>query len=135
MEDREAARKLKLTVAAFVTAINISVFVIWIPARLEISDTWQHVNSVWDRIEKVFFLCLDASLNIYFLRCVRHDLIRNGLSKYGTVFWFNVGTVVVSISLDVSAVNARSRPWPITVSCGKAKVVLVGLMSLPNDLL
>lgn len=105
MEVREAARKLKLTVAAIATVINISVFIIWIPARLEINQTWQHINSVWDRIEKVLFLFLDASLNIYFLRRVRHDLIDNGLSKYSTVFWFNVGTVVISITLDVSTTN------------------------------
>ena len=107
MEVREAARKLKFTVAAITTVINISVFIIWIPARLQINHTWQHINSVWDRIEKVLFLCLDASLNIYFLRRVRHDLIDNGLSKYSTVFWFNFGTVIISISLDVSTANTR----------------------------
>ncbi|KAJ4137865.1 hypothetical protein NW754_001509 [Fusarium falciforme] len=84
--------------------------IVWIPNRLQISETWIRIDAIWDRIEKVIFLLVDASLNIYFIYLVRTRLISNGLTKYNTLFAVNITMVIISISMDV---------------------VLIGLMSLP----
>ncbi|KAI0471036.1 hypothetical protein GGR56DRAFT_683191 [Xylariaceae sp. FL0804] len=110
---KSKARTLKLSILAIMTAINISVFIIWIPARLEINSTWVDINKVWDRIEKSIFLIVDAGLNAYFIYLVRHRLIANGLVKYRPLFRFNIAMIFISVSADV---------------------VLIGMMSLPNDL-
>ncbi|KAI0599516.1 hypothetical protein F4775DRAFT_600068 [Biscogniauxia sp. FL1348] len=112
--DHSAATRLKLIAFIIIGLINISVFVIWIPANLQISETWIHINRIWDRIEKCLFLVLDASLNCYFVYLVRTRLIANGLTKYTKLFWFNVVMIFLSVSLDA---------------------ILVGLMSLPNHIL
>ncbi|KAH9888208.1 hypothetical protein F4778DRAFT_797143 [Xylariomycetidae sp. FL2044] len=113
------ARHIKYTVLAIMTAINISVFIIWIPTRLDISHEWVHIvcglpNEIWDRIEKCIFLVVDAGLNAYFIYLVRNRLIANGLTKYVPLFRFNIAMVAISVSADV---------------------VLIGMMSLPNNLL
>lgn len=99
---RSVATRLKWSVAAVLGLINISVFVIWIPARLQISETFIHVNDIWDRIEKVIFALIDGTLNVYFIYLVRTKLIANGLTKYMPLFWFNILMVFISLSLDVS---------------------------------
>lgn len=103
MVDRRMAAKIKWSVAIILGLINISVFCIWIPARLQISTTFVHVNEIWDRIEKVLFLFVDAALNFYFIYLVRTKLIACGLTKYMPLFKFNMFMVGVSMSLDVSA--------------------------------
>ncbi|KAI4594123.1 hypothetical protein KJ359_008665 [Pestalotiopsis sp. 9143b] len=110
---RSQATRLKWSVAGLMTAINISVFCIWIPARLQINDTYIAVNYVWDRVEKCIFLVVDLGLNIYFIRMVQNRLIANGLTKYNRLLRVNILMVVINISLDV---------------------VFIGLMSLPNAL-
>ncbi|PVI03670.1 hypothetical protein DM02DRAFT_612114 [Periconia macrospinosa] len=108
---RSVAIRLKWTVAIILGLINISVFVIWIPARLQISETWIHVNEIWDRAEKVVFALIDGSLNAYFIYLVRTKLIENGLTKYMPLFWFNIMMIFISLSLDI---------------------ILIGMMSLRN---
>lgn len=81
--------------------VNISVFCVWIPARLQISETYVHVNEIWDRIEKGIFLVIDAGLNLYFIYLIRTRLIAYGLNKYYPLFKFNMFMVAVSIGLDV----------------------------------
>lgn len=102
MVDRRLATKIRWSVAIVLGLINISVFCIWIPARLQISTTFVYVNEIWDRIEKVLFLFVDASLNFYFIYLVRTKLIACGLTKYMPLFKFNMFMVGVSMSLDVS---------------------------------
>ncbi|EKG16276.1 hypothetical protein MPH_06531, partial [Macrophomina phaseolina MS6] len=70
---------IMIATAVVVTLINISVFNIWIPARLQISERYVYINEIWDRIEKGLYLIIDASLNTYFIRTVRKNLVRNGL--------------------------------------------------------
>ncbi|KAM3088240.1 hypothetical protein ACMFMG_002294 [Clarireedia jacksonii] len=103
---------MKWGLFGLVGIINISVFIIWIPARMEISPTWIHVNDIWDRIEKSLYLIIDGLLNAYFLYLVRSKLISFGLTKYQALFNFNASIVVVSLSMDL---------------------LLIGLMSLPNN--
>lgn len=102
LPDPRQVNKIKWSVAAYVGVINLSVFCIWIPAQLQRSQTYVSVNHIWDRVEKVMFLIIDAGLNIYFMWLVRRNLIANGLDKYKILFWTNVALDFFSIFLDVS---------------------------------
>lgn len=107
-------RKLKWMIAVFIGIINVSVFCIWIPAQLHANPAIMRANQIWDRTEKVIFLTLELGLNGYFMWLIRSELISNGLTKYDVLFKFNIAMLVFSISLDV---------------------VIIGAMSLPNDLM
>ncbi|CEF85470.1 hypothetical protein FGSG_06594 [Fusarium graminearum PH-1] len=113
MVNRQNAKWLKIWSFVIILCINISVFMIWIPARLQINDTWADINKVWDRIEKVIFLLVDAGLNLYFIHLVRSRLIANGLTKYTRLFRYNLGMIAVSMTMDI---------------------LLIAMMSLPNDI-
>jgi hypothetical protein len=102
MPNKIITRRLRWGVAIFIGLINVTVFCIWIPARLEISQRYIDINDVWDRIEKVLFAIVDLCLNLYFLYIVKSQLISCGLDKYKLLFNFNIGMVVISISMDVS---------------------------------
>lgn len=71
---------------------------------------WIRINSIWDRTEKVLFLLLDGYLNYYFIRVVKADLVRNGLTKYNRLVRFNKRMIVVSLSLDIMIIGAMSIP-------------------------
>lgn len=103
MCDSRRVRRLKWTVTLLIGAINISVFIIWMPARLQISSNWIYLNDIWDRVEKGIFLLIDLGLNLYFIYIVRSELIGHGLKKYWNLYWFNVSMIFISISLDVSS--------------------------------
>ncbi|KAF7556871.1 hypothetical protein G7Z17_g1111 [Cylindrodendrum hubeiense] len=113
MVNRASAKKLKIVAFIIMLCINISVFCVWVPARLQINKTWVSVNNIWDRIEKVIFLLVDAGLNLYFIYLVRTRLIANGLTKYGRLFRFNLGMIGLSMTMDI---------------------LLIAMMSLPNDI-
>ncbi|KAF5582288.1 hypothetical protein FPANT_8598 [Fusarium pseudoanthophilum] len=113
MVNRQNAKRLKMYSFLIILCINISVFTIWIPARLQVNKTWIDINKVWDRIEKVIFLVVDAGLNLYFIHLVRSRLIANGLTKYTRLFRFNLGMIAVSMTMDI---------------------LLIAMMSLPNDI-
>jgi hypothetical protein len=106
MVNRHNAWKLKLVVFLVLLAINISVFCVWIPARLQISPKWIAVNAVWDRVEKCIFLIVDAGLNFYFIYLVRSRLIANGLTKYTRLYRVNLFMIAVSMTMDVSELFA-----------------------------
>ncbi|CAJ2512968.1 Uu.00g010870.m01.CDS01 [Anthostomella pinea] len=107
------AAKLKWGIAGLATAVGISVFCIWIPAHMQISERYVHINEVWDRMERSIFTIVDCGLSFYFIYLVRSHLIKNGLTKYKRLYRYNLVMIFVSLSLDV---------------------VLIGLMSLPNHL-
>ncbi|KAH7141735.1 hypothetical protein EDB81DRAFT_691232 [Dactylonectria macrodidyma] len=108
MIDKRSACKIRWGAAISLGLINISVFIVWIPARLQISPTWIHVNEIYDRIEKVLFLMIDASLHLYFIYLLRVKLIANGLEKYVPLFRFNLAMVAVSMSLDIILIGSMS---------------------------
>lgn len=116
--------------------INISVFCIWLPARLQISETFINLNNIWDRVEKALFLIIDCCLNIYFMYMVRTKLIANGLKKYELVYKFNLSMMVVSLLLDVGIIALMSweddavyaLPPPVSPNNQKANV-----FSSPTD--
>jgi hypothetical protein len=95
--------------AVFVTAINVSVFFIWMPARLQVSRKYHLINEYWDRVEKSLYLVVDA-LNWYFLKTVKANLIANGLTKYNKLVQFNKRIVVASLLMDVMIIAAMSIP-------------------------
>lgn len=100
--DIKRVRRLKTMATLFMGAINVSVFIIWIPARLQISPHWVQINEIWDRVEKGIFALFDLGLNLYFIYLVRSQLITHGLTKYRYLYWFNIAMIFISISLDVS---------------------------------
>lgn len=101
---------IKWGVAGLITAINISVYCIWVPARLQVSDEYVHINEVWDRCEKGIYLVVDGILNAYFLRLVKTKLIAGGMNKYKRLFNFNSAIVIVSLSMDVLIIAMMSLP-------------------------
>lgn len=101
MVDQQKGRNMHWSAGFILTIVNISVFIIWIPARLQISDEWISINNYWDRIEKVIIGIIDIGLNSYFIYLVRTKLIDNGLVKYESLFRFNVAMAIFSMLLDV----------------------------------
>lgn len=122
MYDARRVRRLKVGATLLIGAINITVFVIWIPARLQISPYWMQLNSVWDRVEKGIFAIFDLGLNLYFIHLVRSELTAHGLTKYRDLYLFNLGMVFISISLDVSRHTPRSAA--VSAALCKADVSL-----------
>lgn len=91
-----------------ITAINISVYTIWVPARLQISPRYIWINEWWDRCEKGLYLIIDAGLNIYFIRVVQRNLIEGGLEKYRSLVQFNKFIICFSLSMDVLIIAMMS---------------------------
>jgi len=100
MVNRSRARQLKYGTAILILMVNISVFCIWIPAKMQVSEAYEHLNVVWDRIEKVIILLVDAALNYYFIRVVQRQLIKPGLTKYRPLVRFNLWMIVLSLAMD-----------------------------------
>ncbi|TVY82664.1 hypothetical protein LSUE1_G002017, partial [Lachnellula suecica] len=106
--DRRKAMRMKIGVAIFITAINISVYCIWIPARLQISERYEFINVIWDRCEKVIYLVVDAVLNWYFIHIIRKKLVRHGLVKYDRVVRFNMYIIGFSLGMDILIIGMMS---------------------------
>ncbi|KAK8137386.1 hypothetical protein PG984_005326 [Apiospora sp. TS-2023a] len=111
--DQKKMRKIRWGVFGVLSMVNISVYCIWIPARLQISDGYVNINKIWDRLEKVIFLVVDSTLSLYFVMLIRRNLIDNGLTKYMPLYRFNLFMVGCSIALDA---------------------ILIASMSIPNDI-
>lgn len=71
---------------------------------------WERINAIWDRTEKVLFLLLDGYLNWYFIRTVKSELVKNGLTKYNRLVRFNKRIIVISLLCDVLIIGAMSIP-------------------------
>jgi hypothetical protein len=108
LTDQRLLWRVKWGTAGLITAINISVYCIWIPARLQISDEYVHINEIWDRCEKVIYLLVDAALNIFFIRIVKQNLVENGLHKYNNLVKFNMFIIGFSLGMDVLIVAMMS---------------------------
>ncbi|KAI0596903.1 hypothetical protein F4775DRAFT_562369 [Biscogniauxia sp. FL1348] len=105
---KSRVRMLKMVVFLIIAAINVLVFCIWLPARLQLSRTYVHANEIWDRIEKAIFATVDMSLNVYFIYTVRTKLVAGGLTKYYSVFRFNLAMIFLSVSMDVILIGTMS---------------------------
>ncbi|KAH6695707.1 hypothetical protein F5X68DRAFT_164047 [Plectosphaerella plurivora] len=108
--DSKKALRLKVGVAVLITLVNISVYNIWIPARLQISERYIWINEWWDRCEKGIYLIVDACLNFYFIHIVKENLVMHGLTKYRTLMHFNMFIVGFSLSMDVLIIAMMSLP-------------------------
>lgn len=108
LADQKKAYRLKVTIAVLITAVNISVYCIWIPARLQISERYVHINEWWDRCEKVIYLIVDGALNFYFIYIVRVNLVIHGLTKYRRLTHFNMFIIGFSLSMDVLIISMMS---------------------------
>ncbi|KAF4552043.1 Hypothetical protein D9617_11g008900 [Elsinoe fawcettii] len=108
MTNRRRGRQLRIAVAVLITLINISVYCIWIPARLQISDKYVHLNNIWDRCEKAIYLIVDAALNFMFIRIVQKNLVNNGLKKYERLVRFNMYIIGFSLAMDVLIIAMMS---------------------------
>jgi hypothetical protein len=75
-----------------------------------IENRYMQINEIWDRIEKVLYLIIDAYLNYYFIRTVKINLVSNGLQKYNRLVRFNQGMIVVSLMMDMVILGAMSLP-------------------------
>lgn len=105
---KRKAVNLKIAVAVCITLINISVYCIWIPARLQVSEEFIHINDIWDRCEKSIYLAVDALLNFYFMKTVHNKLVGNGLKKYQTLIKFNALLVAFSLAMDALIIGMMS---------------------------
>ncbi|KAL2848412.1 hypothetical protein BJY01DRAFT_233975 [Aspergillus pseudoustus] len=106
--DKKKATYLKAAVATLITAVNISVYAIWVPARLQISENYIWINDRWDRCEKVIYLIVDGCLNFYFVHIVRANLVSAGLRKYKVLIYFNMSIIGISLSMDVLIIGMMS---------------------------
>ncbi|PNS16837.1 hypothetical protein CAC42_4801 [Sphaceloma murrayae] len=108
MVNKRRGRQLRIGVALLITLINISVYCIWIPARLQISKHYIKLNEIWDRCEKGIYLIVDALLNLMFIRIVQQNLVSNGLKKYKRLVRFNMYIIGFSLSMDVLIIAMMS---------------------------
>ncbi|TKX25148.1 hypothetical protein C1H76_2640 [Elsinoe australis] len=108
MVNKRRGRQLRIAVALLITAINISVYCIWIPARLQISEQYVKINDIWDRCEKAIYLVVDGLLNLLFIRTVQQNLVSNGLTKYKRLVRFNMWIIVLSLAMDVLIIAMMS---------------------------
>jgi hypothetical protein len=102
-------RRLKVGLLIAIGLINISVFCIWVPARLQISPAFIRLNDIWDRLEKAIFSVIDLALNTYFMWLVKSKLVASGLTQYNVLYKYNLIIVCISISLDASLPNTHYR--------------------------
>ncbi|KAF9026924.1 hypothetical protein BDZ89DRAFT_1015956 [Hymenopellis radicata] len=100
---------LRWGIAGLILAINISVYNIWIPAKLQISHRYHEINIWWDRCEKAMYLLVDGALNYYFIHTVKTRLVKHGgLKKYARLVKFNTQIVFLSLSMDVLIISMMS---------------------------
>ncbi|KAJ7447668.1 hypothetical protein FB451DRAFT_1290105 [Mycena latifolia] len=108
MRTERERNMLKYGVAGLILLINISVYNIWVPAKLQINDNYVSINIWWDRVEKTLYLLTDAALNYYFIRTVKHRLVQHGLKKYDALVRYNIRIVGVSLAMDVLIIAMMS---------------------------
>ncbi|CAE6448215.1 unnamed protein product [Rhizoctonia solani] len=120
---------LKFAVAAWIVMISISVYCIWIPAKLQISESYIRLNWYWDHIEKILYLVTDAALNILFIRLIRQRLVSGGVSD--SVYWGFMTIDFYKLKKFDKLVAMNSRMIFISLSMD---VVIIGMLSYRNDL-
>ncbi|OLL23889.1 hypothetical protein NEOLI_004190 [Neolecta irregularis DAH-3] len=92
---------LKYGIAALVLSINISGFPIWLSQSQKTPGNIIYVKSTLNRIEKIFYLVIDAGLNIFLIHLVRSKLKDFGSRKYEPLLRFNMQIIIISLIMDV----------------------------------
>jgi len=103
-------RRIRILVFVIASAINLTGYPIWIPARLQLTPYWRHINFWWDRSEKVLYALVDIALNGYFMYQVRTKLIQMGLTKYKKLLYANIAMACVSVGMDILVLGSMSLP-------------------------
>ncbi|KAM0754742.1 hypothetical protein T439DRAFT_309544 [Meredithblackwellia eburnea MCA 4105] len=124
---RKKQRQLKFGVAGLILLVNISVFCIWIPARLQINEKYISINNWWDRVEKCIYLIVDAILNWTYIRTVNQQLLSVGLERYRPLVRFNKRIIFLSISMDVLIIAMMSYPNTMVYNCFHSVAYMVKL--------
>lgn len=115
-ETQEIVRMVKWGTFAIISAINLAVFIIWIPAHIvpPAHPAFVVANQYWDPTSKALILIVDAGLNWYFLRTVKVRLLaQHGLKKYEPLVGFNNKLMIVSILMDVMLIGLMFLPNPV----------------------
>ncbi|KAK7931310.1 hypothetical protein PG985_002022 [Apiospora marii] len=115
-ESQATVRKIKYGTIVIITLINVSVFVIWIPAHLAVppSEFYIIANKYYDPVSKVLILIVDAVLNWYFVKIVKERLVnQHGLVKYQPLVGFNTKLLIVSILMDAFLIGLMFLPNPV----------------------
>lgn len=113
MVNKRKALWMKLVLLAITGAVNFAVCVIWTSAyKYGSTPEQKHINVIFEKTEKAFFLVVDLGLNWIFLYFVRYRLISHGLSKYWQLFNFNIALVVLSTGLDAALLGMLSMENP-----------------------
>ncbi|KAF4609613.1 hypothetical protein G7Y89_g15842 [Cudoniella acicularis] len=121
LTDRRKAKNLKIWTAVLITAITISVYCIWIPARLQTSERFIYINSIWDRCEKVIYLLVDAALNAYFILTVQRRFVRHDLLKFHPLAYIVKLNIEMSMAdLIVKISNNTNDPPPSSLGTSLA---------------
>lgn len=113
MVSRTRAKWMRLGLFVMILAVNVTVFVIWIPAYLpDATVENRRLNDIFEQFEKSFFLAVDLGLNLFFLYLVRFRLIAGGLPKYWLLFKMNAVLIVISVAMDAALLGMLSLPYP-----------------------
>lgn len=111
MVNQRQAKKLKLGLAALITPVCGTVLYVWTVGHFPEATPEQVTRNFRLEIaEKIFFLLIDLSLNLYFLYLVRYRLIAYGLTKYWKLFKFNVVFVIISTTFDALLLGLLNLP-------------------------
>lgn len=113
MVNRRRAKQLKIVCVVGILCLNATVFCIWIPAKLGVNKTYERINVVWDRIEKVIILIVDAGLNYFFIIVVQKQLVKPGLTKYKPLVKFNLYMILISLAMDCLIIGMLSLKNPL----------------------
>lgn len=113
MVSKRKAKWLKICLACGIGCVNVGVYVIWTSAYLpNATPAQKHLNDVFEKIEKSFFLVVDLGLNLCFLYLVRFRLISGGLNKYWPLFNLNTALICVATAMDAALLGMLSLPNP-----------------------
>lgn len=113
MVNQRQAKQLKWGLAALITPVCCVVLYVWTVGHFPEATPEQVARNFRLEIaEKIFFLLIDLSLNLYFLYLVRYRLIAYGLTKYWKLFKFNVIMVFISTTLDALLLGFINLPNP-----------------------
>ena len=78
----------------------MAVFTIWLQAVKGIG-IYERINTIWDPVQVIIVLLMDAALNIYFVIAVKRVLLSFGLAKYKLLIKANVLIILFNMATDV----------------------------------
>lgn len=96
---------LRLAIAGIVLAVNITMFSVWLPLKLDHPvevDDHPPILLFWlPRVEKIMYLLIDVAINCFFLYHVKTNLMGVGFRKYCHLVSYNLKIIGLSVFCDV----------------------------------